>query len=94
VSELAINLQIEPLDEGGFVATSPDVPGLVAQGRTVVEATEIARDVARKIAESCREHGDPLPPALAGQPSKNLLNLKIPIGALEWDASLDSNTRT
>jgi len=65
VSESAIRLHIEPLDEGGYVATSPDVPGLVAQGRTLVETTEIARDVARKIAESCLEHGDPLPPALA-----------------------------
>jgi len=65
VSESTIRLHIEPLDEGGYVATSPDVPGLVAQGRTVVETSEIARDVARKIAESCLEHGDPLPPALA-----------------------------
>lgn len=94
MSESAIRLQIEPLEEGGFVATSPDVPGLVAQGRTVVEATEIARDVARKIAESCLEHGDPLPPALAGQPTQNFMDLKIPIGAIEWDASPDSNTKT
>lgn len=59
MNEFAINLHIEPLEEGGYVATSPDVPGLVAQGRTIVETTEIARDVARKIAESCVEHGDP-----------------------------------
>jgi len=65
MNETSIRLSIEPLDEGGYLATSPDVPGLVAQGRTVLEATEIARDVARRIAESCLEHGDPLPPALA-----------------------------
>ena len=57
-------LHIEPLENGGYVATSPDVPGLVAQGRTIVETSEIARDVARKIAESCLEHGDPLPAGL------------------------------
>ena len=55
-------LHIEPLDDGGYVATSPDVPGLVAQGRTIVETSEIAHDVACKIAESCLAHGDPLPP--------------------------------
>ena len=32
--------------------------------RTVAEAVEIARDVARKLIESYREHGDPLPKGL------------------------------
>ena len=63
--ETTIRLRVEKLREGGYVATSPDVPGLVAQGRTVSEATEIAREVAWKVAESCLEHGDPLPPAFA-----------------------------
>ena len=57
-----IRLHVEPLAEGGYVATSPDVPGLVAEGRSIVEAAEIAQGLARKIAESCLEHGDPLPP--------------------------------
>jgi len=52
------------LEEGGYVATSPDLPGLVAQGRTVSETVEIAHDVARKLVESYREHGDPLPPGI------------------------------
>lgn len=65
MSEAAIRLHIEPLEEGGYVATSPDVPGLVAEGRSIVEAVEIAQGLARKIAESCLEHGDPLPLALS-----------------------------
>ena len=65
MDEVTIRLHIEPLSEGGFVATSPDVPGLVAEGRSVTEATEIAQGLARKIAESCIKHGDPLPAALA-----------------------------
>lgn len=32
-----------------------DSPGLVAQGRTVAETLEIARDVARKLIEARRE---------------------------------------
>ncbi len=35
-----------------LLATSDDVPGLVAQGRTVSETIEIARDVARKPIEA------------------------------------------
>ncbi|MCD4727614.1 MAG: type II toxin-antitoxin system HicB family antitoxin, partial [Pirellulales bacterium] len=61
MSEVAIRVHIEPLEEGGYVATSPDVPGLVAEGRSIVEAVEIAQGLARKIAESCLDHGDPLP---------------------------------
>jgi predicted RNase H-like HicB family nuclease len=53
--ELAIQIQVEELPEGLFLATSNELPGLIAQGRTVAEALEIARDVARKLIESRRE---------------------------------------
>ena len=65
MSQFTVQLHVEPLEEGGYVATTPDVPGLVAEGRTVTEAAEIAQSLACKIPESCLEHGDPLPPALA-----------------------------
>ena len=64
MNEATIRLHIERLDDGAFLATSVDVPGLVAEGRSVAEVTEIAQGLARQIAESCIEHGDPLPPAL------------------------------
>jgi predicted RNase H-like HicB family nuclease len=53
--ELAIQIQIEELPEGVILATSDELPGLVAQGRTVAEAQEIACDVARKLIEARRE---------------------------------------
>jgi len=53
--ENIINIHIEKLPGGVYLATSEDVPGLVAQGRTVTEALEIARDVARKLIEARRE---------------------------------------
>ena len=49
VMERIVNLHIEKLPEGVYLATSDDVPGLVAQGRTVSETIEIAKDVARKL---------------------------------------------
>ncbi len=79
VDEAAIRLHIEPLKEGGYVATSPDVPGLVAEGRSITEAVEIAQGLTRKIVESCLEHGDPLPGALA-KLRKPPLDLLIPVG--------------
>ena len=79
VGEAAIRLHIEPLAEGGYVATSVDVPGLVAEGRSVTEAVEIAQGLTCRIFESCLEHGDPLPPAFA-KLRKPPLDLLIPVG--------------
>ena len=53
--EKIINIHIEKLPEGFYLATSEDMPGLVAQGRTVTESLEIARDVARKLLEARAE---------------------------------------
>ena len=53
--EKVINIHVKKLPEGVYLATSKDVPGLVAQGRTVTEALEIARDVARKLMEARAE---------------------------------------
>ena len=53
--ERIINLHIEKLPEGVYLATSDDVQGLVAQGRTIAEAIEIARDVARRLLEAQKE---------------------------------------
>jgi|WetSurMetagenome_2_1015567.scaffolds.fasta_scaffold1108448_2 hypothetical protein len=33
MSEILLNLHLEPLDEGGYLVTSPDLNGLIAQGR-------------------------------------------------------------
>lgn len=80
MSEVLIRLRMEALEEGGYVATSPDVPGLVAEGRTLAEATEIAQGLARKIAESCLEHGDPLPEGLQHVLDSGSLELAVPVG--------------
>lgn len=53
--ERIINLHIEKLPEGLYLATSDDIQGLVVQGRTVTETMEIARDVARRLIEAQKE---------------------------------------
>ena len=49
--ERIVTLHIEKLPEGVYLATSDDIQGLVAQGRTIQETVEIARDVAKKLIE-------------------------------------------
>jgi predicted RNase H-like HicB family nuclease len=80
MSEAMLSLHIETLKGGkAYLATCPGLPGLVAEGRTIEETLEIARDVARKLAESYIEHGDPLPPALR-QVQKKDMDMRIPVG--------------
>jgi predicted RNase H-like HicB family nuclease len=50
--EKIINIHIEKLPEGFYLATSDTIQGLIAQGRTVAETIEIARDVAKKLLEA------------------------------------------
>ena len=73
--EPAFRVHVEELPEGLFLATSDELPGLVAQGRTVAEALDIARDVARKLIEARRERDPdtPLPGSIATQREYNVV---------------------
>ena len=62
--ELGIHIQVEKLPEGQFLATSDELEGLVAQGRTVAEA----RDVAEKA-----DRSPPRTPGPAQLPSRQLI---------------------
>jgi len=62
--EHMIQLHIEKLPEGVYLATSDEVQGLIAQGRTLQETIEIARDVAKKLIESQADFTDDMLPPL------------------------------
>ena len=79
IGEYRLHLQIRRVENGQHLATSDDLPGLVAQGRTVAETVEIAQDVARKLIESYREHGDLLPKGLRAM-NTEIIELDVPIG--------------
>jgi predicted RNase H-like HicB family nuclease len=53
--EQIVKIHIEKLPEGLYLATSDEVQGLIAQGRTITETLEIARDVAKKLLEAQSE---------------------------------------
>ena len=78
--EYRLHLQIRRLDTGEYLATSEDLPGLVAQGKTLAEAIEISQDVAKKLIESYREHGDPLPEGLRPMDDA-AFEFTVPVGA-------------
>ena len=78
--EYRLRLQLSRVENGDFMAQSEDLPGLVAQGRTLAETVEIAQDVACKLIESCREHGDPIPEGLEAIHDQSI-ELDVAVGA-------------
>jgi predicted RNase H-like HicB family nuclease len=75
--EISCKLHIKKLPEGVYLATSDEVPGLVAQGRTISETLEIARDVAKRIIEARKERNEPLPLSKA----ESIADYQIVVGA-------------
>lgn len=70
--ERKIILHIERLPEGYYLATSDSVQGLIAQGRTIAETLEIARDVAKKLIEAAG-------PSASGKPLEFGDNFDYPL---------------
>ncbi|MDH4404424.1 MAG: type II toxin-antitoxin system HicB family antitoxin [Cyanobium sp. D14.bin.5] len=58
MAEWLVNFHLEQLPEGSYLATCESIPGLIAQGRTVAETLEIARDVAKKLHEARLDRGE------------------------------------
>ena len=80
-TEIVLNVRVEALAEGGFLATSPDLPGLVVQGRTRIETMELAQANARILMEVYLSEKLPLPPALRRlfKRKTKTLNLSLPV---------------
>ncbi len=80
-TEIVLNLKLEVLQEGGFLVTSPDLPGLVVQGRTRIETMELAQANARILLEVYLSEKLPLPPTLRRvfKRKSKALNLLLPV---------------
>jgi predicted RNase H-like HicB family nuclease len=80
-TEIVLNVKVETLEEGGFLATSADLPGLVVQGRTRAETLELAQANARILMEVYLSEKLPLPPALRriSKRKSKVLNLPLPV---------------
>jgi predicted RNase H-like HicB family nuclease len=72
--ERLINVHVERLPEGYYLATSDALPGLIAQAATLAETLEIAQDVAKQI--------------LAAMAERNQIVESFPMLADEFDCPL------
>ena len=53
-----ITLEIQKLEEGPYLGTSPELPGLIVQGKSPEEVVELAPDIARELIEVMLETGE------------------------------------
>ena len=89
--ERIVNLHIEKLPEGVYLATSDEVQGLIAQGRTIQETIEIAQDVAKRLIEAQEERHSKrlLPQAAESFDYPMIVNawIKVPGSNFSWRPS-------
>jgi predicted RNase H-like HicB family nuclease len=57
-------IEIQTLEEGGYLAICPILQGCHAEGNTIAEAIENLEDVAKILLELRREDGLPIPDGL------------------------------
>jgi predicted RNase H-like HicB family nuclease len=72
-----ITLEIQKLEEGPYLGTSPELPGLIVQGATPEEVVEFAPELARELIEVMLETGA-LPPGLHPLASPTRVPLVVP----------------
>jgi antitoxin HicB len=60
----SVRLYLEPDPSGVYTVTSPDVPGLVTEGRTPAEILANVQDALDGLMEAWQELGMEIPPAL------------------------------
>jgi Uncharacterized conserved protein len=57
-------IEIQPLEEGGYLAICPAIQGCHAEGETIAEAMDNIEDIAKILLELRVEDGLPLPEEL------------------------------
>jgi len=74
----SLQIEIEPLEEGGYLATSPVLPGFLVEGETIEEVLREAPIVARALLDALRELGKPIPQALQPVPAHFTTQVLVP----------------
>lgn len=72
-----LKVEVEPLEEGGYLAICNDIQGCHAEGDTVAEALETLEDVARILLELRKEDGLPLPEGLESVTPNTVIKAQV-----------------
>ncbi len=75
--KFVLPVEIEALEEGGYLATCSLIQGCMAEGETIPQALEYIEDVARVLLELMKEDGKPIPEALKQRMQEQQLHAEI-----------------
>lgn len=87
MKQFVVPVEIEPLEEGGFLATCHLIQGCHAEGETIAQALDNLEDVARVLLELGMEDGLPLPTGLTPTPLERPLKAEIIVTAPQPSAT-------
>jgi predicted RNase H-like HicB family nuclease len=62
ITKDGIEYEFEVAEEGGYIASVPELPGCVSEGDTFEEALAMIQDALRGWLHVAAKHGDPIPP--------------------------------
>ena len=63
---MPLSIEVEQEDDGRWLAEIPELPGVLAYGRTSAEAVARAQALALRVMADTLEHGESLPLGVAG----------------------------
>jgi len=81
MTRYVLPVEIEPLEEGGYLATCPLLQGCHAQGETIAEAIENVQDVAKVLLEIYAQDRKPIPSELQKVKPDTVLHNEIMVTA-------------
>ena len=79
MAKYILPVEIQSLEEGGYLARSPALPGFLVQADTVDEVISLSPGVAQALIETMREKGVALPQALQAVEPPFHAHLLVPV---------------
>ncbi len=78
-----LDVQVERLEDGRFLATSPNLRGCLAERDTIADAIENIEDVARVLLDLIKEDGLPTPARLEVLHADTIVKAQVVVPAPE-----------
>jgi len=79
MAKYILPVEIQSLEEGGYLARSPALPGFLVQADTIEEVISLSPGVAQALIASMRENGVPLPQTLQAIEPPFHTDLLVPV---------------
>ena len=79
MAKYILPLEIHPLEEGGYLATSPVLQGFLVQAEAVEKVLQLAPGVAQALIEAMQDKGVPFPQEMQAVEPPFYVELLVPL---------------